>query len=72
MRTIALLKFKKECVTLLENLGPEGIVITNRGKPVACLMPVASECVELIGSMKGKIRVHGDILCTQMNWNAAS
>ena len=48
------------------------ITITRRGKPVARLLPSDSDCARLIGSMKGKIRIHGDILSTGLKWDAES
>lgn len=45
----------------LDQLGPEGIVITKHGKPVANLIPIQTESAALIGSLAGKIRVHGDL-----------
>jgi len=72
MQTINASKFKEQCLSLLENLGPEGIVITKHGKPVARLIPASSDCASLIGSMKGKIQVHGNILSTGIKWNAES
>jgi antitoxin (DNA-binding transcriptional repressor) of toxin-antitoxin stability system len=72
MHTINASKFKEQCLALLENLDPEGIVITKHGKAVARLIPASSDCAELIGSMKGKIKVHGSILSTGIKWNAQS
>lgn len=72
MQTINASKFKEQCLALLENLDPEGIVITKHGKPVARLIPASSNCAELIGSMKGKIRVRGKIFSTGIKWNAQS
>jgi prevent-host-death family protein len=72
MRTINASKFKAQCLALLENLDPEGIVITKHGKPVARLIPASLSCPDLIGSMKGKIQAHGDILSTGLKWNAQS
>jgi prevent-host-death family protein len=72
MEQINASKFKEQCLALLDNLDPEGIVITKHGKPVARLIPASSDCADLIGSMKGKIRVHGDILSTGLNWDAES
>jgi prevent-host-death family protein len=72
MERINASKFKEQCLALLDNLEPEGIVITKHGKPVARLIPVSSDCAGLIGSMKGKIRVHGNILSTGLNWDAES
>jgi prevent-host-death family protein len=54
-------KFKEQCLSLLDHLDPDGIVITKHGKPVARLIPIESGRPELIGSMKGKVRVTGDV-----------
>ena len=72
MRTINAAKFKEQCLSLLDNPGSEGIVITKRGKPVAKLIPIRSDCIELIGSMKGRIKVKGDIFSTGLKWDAES
>lgn len=72
MEQINASKFKEQCLTILDNLKPQGIVITKHGKPVARLIPASSDCADLIGSMKGKIGVHGDILSTGLEWNAES
>ncbi len=65
-------KFKEQCLALLDNLEPEGIVITKHGKPIARIIPISSDCASLIGSMKGRIKVKGDILSTGIRWNAES
>jgi prevent-host-death family protein len=65
-------KFKEQCLAVLDQLEPEGIVITKRGKPVARLVPISADCTELIGSMKGKIRIKGDLMSTGLHWNAVS
>jgi prevent-host-death family protein len=65
-------KFKEQCLSLLDNLDSEGIVITKRGKPVARVVPVSTDCAGLIGSMKGRIKVKGDIMSTGIRWNAQS
>jgi prevent-host-death family protein len=72
MQTIQASKFREHCLALLDNLSSEGILITKRGRPVARLVPVDSDCASLIGSMKGKIRIKGDILSTGATWNAQS
>ena len=72
MQTINASKFKEQCLSLLENLDPDGIVITKHGKPLARVIPASSDCADLIGSMKGKIKVHGDILSTGLKWDAES
>jgi antitoxin (DNA-binding transcriptional repressor) of toxin-antitoxin stability system len=65
-------RFKAQCLALLDNLSPEGIVITKHGKPVARLIPENSNCADLIGSLKGKIQVKGDLMSTGIKWRAQS
>lgn len=72
METIGSAKFKEQCLALLDKVGPEGIVITKHGKAVAKLVPISVESSGLIGSLKGKIKVKGDILSTGISWNAES
>jgi prevent-host-death family protein len=72
MQTLNASKFKEQCLMLLDHLDSEGIIITKHGKPVARLIPASSSCAELIGSMKDKIQIHGDILSTGLKWNAES
>jgi hypothetical protein len=35
-------------------------------------MPASSNCADLIGSMKDKIQIHGEIWCTGIVWSAES
>jgi prevent-host-death family protein len=70
VKQIAAAKFKEQCLALLDEVDPEGIVITKRGKPVARLIPFASDSASLIGSLKGKIAIKGNILSTGLDWHA--
>ncbi len=72
MKSIGSAKFKEQCLSLIDRVGPEGIIITKHGKPVAKLVPISSEPAQLIGALKGKIKVKGDILSTGLSWNAQS
>jgi prevent-host-death family protein len=72
MRQIAAAKFKEQCLALLEEVGPEGIVITKRGKPVAKLIPLAADSASLIGSLRSKLKIKGDIMSTGVRWHAES
>jgi prevent-host-death family protein len=71
-KRIGAAKFKEQCLALLDSVGPEGIVITKHGKPVARLLPVDTESGELIGALQGKITVKGDLLSTDVRWDAQS
>jgi prevent-host-death family protein len=70
MKTIGAAKFKAQCLAILDQLTPEGVVITKRGKPVAKVIPYTRDSAELIGSLQGKIRINGDILSTGARWHA--
>jgi prevent-host-death family protein len=70
MRQIAAAKFKEQCLSLLDEVSPEGIVITKRGKPVAKLIPIRAEMAGLIGALKGRLVIKGDVLSTGTRWNA--
>jgi antitoxin (DNA-binding transcriptional repressor) of toxin-antitoxin stability system len=71
MQTINISSFRTNCLSLLDNLGPEGILITKHGRPIALITPASSSCADLIGSMQDKIKIHGDIFSTSENWLAA-
>lgn len=70
MKQIAAAKFKEQCLALLDAVDAEGVVITKRGKPVAKLIPIAVESAGLIGTLKGKIEIKGDLLSTGVDWHA--
>ena len=70
MKRIAAAKFKAQCLSLLDTVDPDGIVITKHGKPVAKLIPFPSDSASLIGSLKGKLTIKGDIASTGVEWDA--
>lgn len=70
MKQIPAARFKETCLSLLEEVDPEGIVITKRGKPVAKLIPIGADSASLIGALVGKVRITGDIMSTGVSWHA--
>ena len=70
MQRINATTFKQQCLSLLDALDSEGLVITKRGKAVAKVIPIGSGCAALIGSMKGKLKIKGKILSTGIRWDA--
>lgn len=72
MKQIGAAKFKQECLSVIDRLSPEGIVITKHGRPVAKLIPISVDSASLIGSLKGKLKIKGDILSTGLRWDAQS
>jgi len=70
MKQLSASKFKEQCLALLDRVDPEGIVVTKRGKPVAKLIPFGTDSADLIGSLKRKLRIKGEILSTGIRWDA--
>ena len=64
MKEIGAAKFKEQCLALLDELDADGLVITKCGKPIARVVPYDSQGAELIGSLRHKIEVRGDLLTT--------
>ena len=68
MQTIGAAKFKEQCLALLDRLGPDGLVVTKHGRPVARVLPFERRFEPLIGSLQHKIEVRGDIVSTGVRW----
>jgi len=72
-KLIAATEFKAKCLAILDDLEPSGVVVTKHGRPIAKILPISPHGNDrFIGSMKGKIKVHGDIFTTGVDWNAES
>lgn len=72
MKTIGAAEFKAHCLQILDEVGPEGIVITKRGKPVAMLVPPEANIEEMYGKYRDRLEVTGDILSSGREWDARS
>lgn len=65
-------KFKEQCLSILDSLDKDGVIITKNGRPIAKLITLESERQTQIGKFKGMIKVKGDIKSTGIKWNAES
>jgi antitoxin (DNA-binding transcriptional repressor) of toxin-antitoxin stability system len=64
-------EFKARCLKILDQLEPSGITILKRGKPVARVIPLPDRTPkQLIGSMRERSKIKGDILKTGVRWDA--
>jgi prevent-host-death family protein len=63
-RTVPAGDFKARCLALMDDVRDRGgeYIITKRGEPVARLVPVRTERRLLRGSLKGTVKVLGDIV----------
>jgi antitoxin (DNA-binding transcriptional repressor) of toxin-antitoxin stability system len=66
-------EFKAKCLRIVDELEPAGLLLTKRGRPVARVVPATVvDNRALIGSMKGRIAVKGNIFSTGARWHAQS
>ena len=70
MKTIAAAKFKEQCLAILDHLEPEGIVVTKHGRPVARVLPAGRASASLIGALRGRLKITGNIMTTGLRWDA--
>jgi prevent-host-death family protein len=64
MKKIPAGQFKAKCLSIMDRVQKTGepVLITKRGKPVAQLLPAASEPEDVFGYMTGKVKIMGDIV----------
>ncbi len=65
--------FKAQCLQLMDDVQKyhKEITITKFGKPVAKLVPVDEPKKKpIFGSMKGTLKIHGNIFSTGEKWYA--
>ena len=70
MKTIGAAKFKEQCLALLDSLDAEGLVVTKHGRPVARVVPYDQQYADLIGILRHKMEIRGDIFTTGVRWDA--
>ena len=70
MKIIGAAKFREQCLSLLEKIGRYGLVINRRGRPVPCLLPDGAQDQHLIGSLRDRIEIRGNVLSTGLRWDA--
>jgi prevent-host-death family protein len=61
---VAAADFKANCLRLMDEVAQQRrpIIITKRGKPVAKLVPIEEEPIDLFGYMAGTAKICGDII----------
>ena len=70
MKEIGAAKFKEQCLALLDQLDSDGLIVTKHGKPVARVIPYGTQDADLIGSLRHKVRIRGDLFTTGIRWDA--
>jgi len=72
MKEVSASQLRAKGLSILKSIGPEGVVVTKRGHPIARLIPYRNNCADLIGCMKGQLKIKGDIFSTGIRWDAES
>ncbi|MFN0063020.1 MAG: type II toxin-antitoxin system Phd/YefM family antitoxin [Myxococcaceae bacterium] len=70
MKILPAAKFKAQCLALLDEVDPEGILVTKRGKPVARLIPVERHGRALLGILRGRLKRRDGLESTGLRWDA--
>ncbi len=66
-------EFKARCLEVMDTVARTGdaVIVTKRGKPVAKLCPITEPLSPLLGCMKGRIEILGDIVSPiDVEWDA--
>ena len=63
-RHVAATEFKANCLLLIDEVAQQRrpIIITKRGEPVAKLVPVETEAIDLFGRMARRVKICSDII----------
>lgn len=72
--TIGATQFKARCLELMDQVAATGnpVVITKRGRPVARLVPVDRRPRSIVGALKGRAVILGDITSpVSVKWEAS-
>lgn len=73
VQRISVSDFRQQCLTLVDRLPAEGILITRHGQPVAKVLPVReNSCADLIGSVPILLDNDDDLFSTGERWDAES
>jgi antitoxin (DNA-binding transcriptional repressor) of toxin-antitoxin stability system len=72
MKRLNVSEFREKCLSLLDQLPAEGVVITKRGQAIARVLPMRKDHADLIGKLAGILEIRGDVMSTGEKWDAES
>lgn len=74
-KTIAAGQFKAQCLQLMEDVRAKhmALIVTKHGTPIAKLVPIEEESLNLYGALKGTVKIKGDLIVSiEEKWDATS
>jgi antitoxin (DNA-binding transcriptional repressor) of toxin-antitoxin stability system len=73
MEEIPVSDFRQKCLSLMDNLPADGLLITRHGHAVAKLLPVRpGSCADLIGTIPVLRNIEDDLFSTGERWDSES
>ena len=73
MEEISVSDFRQKCLSLMDNLPADGLLITRHGHAVAKVLPVRpGSCADLIGTIPVLGKRGDDLFSTGERWDAES
>jgi antitoxin (DNA-binding transcriptional repressor) of toxin-antitoxin stability system len=74
VQEISASEFRQRCLSLMDDLPADGVLITRHGHPIAKLLPVRpNSCADLIGTAPGLAADNeDDLFSTGDRWDAES
>ena len=69
--SIKITDFREQCLSLVNDLPAEGLVLTRHGKPIARITPIRPSFDPFIGSVPNLVAVvEDDLFSTGIAWDA--
>lgn len=73
MKDVKISEFRQQCLSLMDHLPADGILIVRHGQPIAKVIPVRQSCSDLIGSDPDFLyKNDDDLFSTGIKWDAES
>jgi len=73
VKVINISDFRQQCLSLVDELPSEGILISRHGNPIARLVPFRRSCADLIGSVPNlSTDPKDDLFSAGVHWDAES
>jgi prevent-host-death family protein len=72
MKTIKASEFKATCLKIMDDVAKTGepVLVTKNGKPVGKFVPYRERTSTLAGFARKQVRIKGDIIDTDLQWDA--
>lgn len=72
MKSIKASEFKATCLKIMDDVAETGepVLVTKNGKPVGKFVPYREKVTTLAGVAREQVKINGDIVNSNEQWNA--